>query len=147
MYEENKENSEKKYILMSEFLSRAPIRINPKIGKPYLIKNKEEKKNLLNIKIKIPNEKEEIILSLKEGENINKKIKELIKDEKFIPKIIEQIYKTLNYLNLFNSYHLNIDSKKNKKIINNFINNKKKFNNNNSFCEKKENNSFGLKNY
>ena len=147
MYEENKENSEKKYILMSEFLSRAPIRINPKIGKPYLIKNKEEKKNLLNVKIKIPNEKEEIILSLKEGENINKKIKELIKDEKFIPKIIEQIYKTLNYLNLFNSYHLNIDSKKNLKIINNFINNKKNFNNNNSFCEKKENNSFGLKNY
>ena len=119
------ENKGKKYIFMSELLSKAPKRLNPKIGKPFILNNKREKNKILNIKIKIPNQKDEIIFSFNKNDNPIQKIKELIpnENENLIPIIIKQIYQCLNYLNLFNSYELNLESQNIIHVISNCINN------------------------
>ena len=110
---------------MSELLSKAPKRLNPKIGKPFILNNKREKNKILNIKIKIPNQKDEIIFSFNKNDNPIQKIKELIpnENENLIPIIIKQIYQCLNYLNLFNSYELNLESQNIIHVISNCINN------------------------
>ena len=108
---------------MSELLSKAPKRLNPKIGKPFILNNKSEKSEILNIKIKIPNQKDEIIISLKKNDNIIVKLKEVISNENLIPIIIKQVYQCLNYLDLFNSYQLNFESENIFHIINKCINN------------------------
>ena len=120
---EENENKRKKYIYMSEILSKAPKRLNPKIGKPFILNNKREKSEILNLKIKIPNQKDEIIISLKKNENIIEKIKEIIPNVNLIPIIIKQIYQCLNYLNLFNSYELDLESDNIFHILNKYINN------------------------
>ena len=68
---------EKKYIFMSNILKKAPLKLNPK-SKPFIINNninnneniiEEKNKVILNLKIKIPNEKNDLIIPLQDNDN------------------------------------------------------------------------------
>ena len=133
----NEDKPIKKYILMSEILSKAPKTFNKKIRKPYIINNNDEKKTILYLKIKIQDK--EIILSLKEDENIIKKINELEINKNFIPQIKESINKSLNIIKTIKSFDLNYNSKEDLKIIYKYLNNENLINDN-SFFNKKERN-------
>ena len=121
----------------AEILSKAPKTFNKKIRKPYIINNNDEKKTILILKIKIQDK--EIILSLKEDENIIKKINELEINKNFIPQIKESINKSLNIIKTIKSFDLNYNSKEDLKIIYKYLNNENLINDN-SFFNKKERN-------
>ena len=96
-----------------------------------------KKKTILYLKIKIQDK--EIILSLKEDENIIKKINELEINKNFIPQIKESINKSLNIIKTIKSFDLNYNSKEDLKIIYKYLNNENLINDN-SFFNKKERN-------
>ena len=133
----NEDKPIKKYILMSEILSKAPKTFNKKIRKPYIINNNDEKKTILNLKIKIQDK--EIILSFKEDENIIKKINELEINKNFIPQIKESINKSINIIKTIKTFDLKYNSKEELKIIYKYLINENLINDN-SFFNKKERN-------
>ena len=134
-----KENTKKKYILMSETLIRIPIRYNPNKGKPFILSHKTEDNNtLFNLKIKIPNQDKEIYISIKKDENQIEKINELKINKELIPRIHKEVNKYLNYLNLSKSYNLTLNSYEQLKIINKYMNDKQEKKKDNSFYYEKE---------
>ncbi len=134
-----KENTKKKYILMSETLIRIPIRYNPNKGKPFILSHKTEDNNtLFNLKIKIPNQDKEIYISIKKDENPIEKINELKINKELIPRIHKEVNKYLNYLNLSKSYNLTLNSYEQLKILNKYMNEKQEKKKDNSFYYEKE---------
>ena len=142
---ETENEYKKKYIYMRDIIVNYPKKLNPKNFKPFVMKKQieKEKKIVLNLKIKIDNNGNEIEIPIREGENpLNILEKLIIKsdlNEDKMKRINFEIQKTLNFIDSFKNLFIRNNSFDIISEINNCINrncNKDFYNKSNLFFNK-----------
>ena len=104
--QESQNEIKKKYIYMRDIIVNYPKKLNPKNFKPFKMKTiekKKEKEILLNLKIRIDENGNEIQIPIREGENpiniLDNLIININLNEDKMKRIHYEIQKTLNFIN------------------------------------------------
>ena len=124
-------SKEKKYILMSDILKKAPLKLNPR-SKPFIINNINKKENnfedkvILNLKVKIPNEKNDLIIPLRKNDNsftLLNILKEKVLDRNQFNIIFNEVQNAINLIQNFSHFIIMKNSIDSMNKIYNFIHN------------------------
>ena len=126
-----KKSKEKKYILMSDILKKAPLKLNPR-SKPFIINNINKNENnfedkiILNLKVKIPNEKNDLIIPLRINDNyfiLLNILKEKVLDRNQFNIIFNEVQNAINLIQNFSHFIIMKNSIDSMNKIYNFIHN------------------------
>ena len=124
-------SKEKKYILMSDVLKKSPLKLNPR-SKPFVINNINKNENnfedkvILNLKVKIPNEKNDLIIPLRKNDNsftLLNILKEKVLDRNQFNIIFNEVQNAINLINNFSHIIIMENSIDSINKIYNFIHN------------------------